>query len=161
MISVSSRGDVVLEEHSKELLYKMHCQRGAMAIDSVGAKRPLSECNINDVKLCAGLWRIQNKFEHNIQLVRGKEFVLLEKLNRTEKNKFEFYRAAVVGNNCYGRFLVPGNQGVVAKYETDKQTYWAYGPTIEQARAFLGIRLYDEYQDLIDSVVCRRKNKSK
>lgn len=27
----------------------------------------------------------------------------------------------------------------------------AYGQTIEQARAFLGIKMYDEYQDLIHS----------
>lgn len=155
MHSVSSHGLVVMNEHAKELLFRIHCERGALAYSSDGNTRPLKNCDINNVKLIAGLWRVQNKFEHKIQNVRGKEFVLLEKINRTEKNLFEFYRAAMVATNCYGRFFVGGAEQIVAKYETDKQTYWSYGNTIEQARAFLGIRLYDEYSDLIHSVACQ------
>lgn len=155
--SVSSRGDVVLNERAKSLLYKIHCDQGALAYSSDGKTRPLSECVINDVEFIGGLWRIQDKFEHEIQMVRGREFVLLEKLNRIEKNRFEFYRAAPVDRNCYGRFMISGFERIVAKYETDNQTYWAYGDTIEQVRAFLGIRLYDEFSDLIHSVACSKK----
>lgn len=157
MYSISSRGDVVMEEHAKELLFRIHCERGALAYSSDGKNRPLKDCDIRDVKYVSGMWRIQNKFEHPIQHVRDREFVLLEKINRTEKNMFEFYRARRVGQNCYGRFLVGGAEQIVAKYETDRQTYWSYGATIEQARAFLGIRLYDEYSDVIHSVACKNK----
>ena len=157
MPSLASRGDIVMNDHAKELLFRIHCERGELAYSCDGKTRPLKDCDILDVKFIAGLWRVQNKFEHNIQRVRDQEFVLLEKINRTEKNKFEFYRACRVGHNCYGRFVVGGMEQVVAKYETDKQTYWSYGNTIEQARAFLGIRLYDEYSDLIHAVACQNK----
>lgn len=161
MPSVSSHGLVAMNDSAKELLFRTDCRRGAMAIDSNGQTRPLSECNIYDVKFVAGLWRVQNKFEHKIQMVRGQEFVLLEKLNRVEKNLFEFYRAGVVGRNCYGRFLINGADLIVAKYETDDETFWSYGSTIEQARAFMGIRLYDKYQDLIHATACKNKTKTK
>lgn len=163
--SVSSRANVALNEQAKHLLYKMHCERGAIARDADGNTRPLAQCRICDVRFVADLWRIQNKFEHKIQFVRDKEFVLLEKINRTESNLFEFWRARMVGRNCYGRYFVGGDNlaepsehdYVIAKYETDNKTFFAYGPTITEARAFLGIRLYDEYQELIHSVACKNK----
>lgn len=157
MHSISSRGDVALNDSAKELLFRVHCQRGAMAIDAKGKERPLSECDINEVKFIAGLWRIQNKFDHKIQMVRGQKFVLLEKINRIEKNLFEFYRGAIVSQNCYGYFIIPGADNIVAKYETDDETFWAYGNTLEQARAFMGICLYDKYQDLIHATACKNK----
>ena len=159
--SVSSHGDVVLNDHAKQLLYKIHCGQGATAIDSDGKTRPLADCDINSVKYISGMWRVQNPFNYEIQVVRGEEFVLMEKLNRTEKNRFEFYRAQPIGKNCYGRFLVPKTTKIVAKYETDNHTYWSYGNSIEQARAFLGIRLYDEYQDLIHAHACKNKLRQK
>ena len=67
----------------------------------------------------------------------------------------------MVGLNCYGRFIVGGPEVIVAKYDTDRGTYWSYGPTLEQARAFLGIKLYDEYMDLIHSVACKNKLNTK
>lgn len=161
MISFSSRIDGVLNDHAKELLFRIHCKKGALAHDSDGKTRPLQECDVHDVKFVAGLWRIQNKFNHPIQVVRGEEFVLMDKINRTEKNLFEFYNARMVGQNCYGRFLVGGGDLIVAKYETDNETFWAYGKTIEQARAFLGIRLYDKYQDLIHAAACKNKINAK
>lgn len=160
-LQVSSVQKTVNGPAFKRLAYKIHCGQGAMAYDSDGGKRPLSECDINDVKFVGGLWRIQNKFEYKIQIVRGEEFVLGDRINRTEKNLFEFYNAQMVGKNCYGRFIVNGANWVVAKYKTDRDTYWAYGSTLEQARAFLGIRLYDEYRDLIHSVACKNENLEK
>lgn len=166
---VSSVQKTVTNPEFVRLAYKIDCAKGATAYGSAGIKRPLSECNIDDVNLVGGLWRIQNKFEHKIQFVRDKEFVLLEKINRTESNLFEFWRARMVGHNCYGRYFVGGDNlvepskhdYVIAKYETDNKTFFAYGPTITEARAFLGIRLYDEYQELIHSVACKNKNMQK
>lgn len=153
----------------KRLAYKIDCTKGAMVYGSAGVERPLSECNIDDVDFIGGMWRIQNKFEHKIQFVRDKEFVLMGRINRTESNLFEFWRARLVGRNCYGRYLVGGDNlaenseydCVVAKYDTDKETFWAYGNTISEARAFLGIALYDKYQDLIHAAACKNKNKQK
>lgn len=161
MYSISSHGMTVINDRARELLFRIHCKRGAVAYSSDGKTRPLSQCNVDDVKFIAGLWRVQDKFEHKIQLVRDRQFVLLEKLNRIEHNKFEFYRAALVARNCYGWYLVRGHEMIVAKYETDKQTYWGYGTTIERARAFLGIRMYDEYCELIHSVACKNQEKRK
>ena len=63
-------------------------------------------------------------------------------------------------NRSYGPFTMPGIPNVVAKYETDKKTYCAYGNGIEQARAFLGIKLYDECRDLIHGHLCRKSDKN-
>lgn len=166
---VSSVQKIVKSPEFKRLAYKIDCTKGAMAYGSAGVERPLSECNIDDVNLVGGLWRIQNKFEHKIQFVRDKEFVLMDRINRTESNLFEFWRARLVGRNCYGRYLVGGDNlaengeydCVVAKYDTDKETFWAYGNTISEARAFLGIALYDEYKDVIHSVACKNKIQQK
>ncbi len=140
---------------AKRVLYKAHCEQGEKAWDSAGKNYPLQDVDIDDVEYIAGAWRVQNKFDSPIQIVRGQEFVLGERINRMEKNLFEFYRARRVGRNCYGRFIINSVDTVVAKYDTDKETHWAYGRTIEEARAFLGIRLYDEYMDLIHSYACK------
>ena len=155
--SLSSHGDVAMNEHAKHLLYKIHCGRGAIARDCDGNTRPLSECDVNDVRFISDQWRIQNKFVHPIQIVRGKEFVLIEKLDRVEKTQFEFFRASPVCKNCYGRYTIGGLYQIVAKYETDDATYWAYGDTVADARAFLGIALYDKYQDAIHAIACKNK----
>ena len=161
MTNVSSHTQAVLESAAKKVLFKNHCTQGKMAIDRDGHEYPLSQFKPGDVEYIAGEWRVQAAFPHKIQMVRDQEYVLLQKLNREEKNRFEFYRAAPVGQNCYGRFLNPGIEHVVAKYETDKETFWAYGETLEQARAFLGIRLYDEYMDVIHAAACKEKSKGK
>ncbi len=104
----------------------------------------------NDVEFIGGLWRVQKKFPYKVVKVRDKEFVLVKKLPRVEKNKFEYYSAATVvwgGTGCSSNVNNP--DWIVAKYETPCGAYWAYGRTIEQARAFLGIELYDKHQDLI------------
>ena len=136
-------------------LYKSDAANGALAYRSNSSTVPLGFCSIEDVEFIGGLWRVQDKFPYEIQDVRGDHFVLLERLPRSERNHFEFYKAVRVGYNCYGPYLVPGASQIVAKYTTDKQTYWAYGKTVEQARAFLGIKLYDEYMDLIHRVACK------
>ncbi|MBQ8256244.1 MAG: hypothetical protein IJY99_04770 [Alphaproteobacteria bacterium] len=139
----------------KENAYYRACTNSAnhvMAYYPDGSKTPLSNIDVSRVEYIGGLWRVQVSFPYKIQHVRNRDFVLSERLPRQEKNHFEFYRAQMVGYNCYGPFLIPNASRIVAKYDTNRGTFWAYGDTIEQARAFLGIKLYEEYQDLIHSV---------
>lgn len=136
--------------------YNRDRRAGVLAYKSDGTTVPLESVKLSNVEFVAGLWRVQNPFPHKIQDVRGTKFVLTERLPHSEKNLFEFYRASMVSENCYGPFITSGATHVVAKYITDQGAYWSYGNTIEQARAFLGIRLYDEYMDLIHSVACRK-----
>ena len=128
---------------------------GVHAYKSDGTTVPLTSVKLSQVEFVAGLWRVQNPFPHKIQMVRDKQFVLVEKLPHVEKNLFEFYLAQSVYENCYGPLL--GAYYYVAKYTTDQGTYWSYGNTIEQARAFLGIKLYDEYMDLIHTNACKNQ----
>lgn len=125
------------------------------AFDHAGNKYLLGipGAEFNNVEYIGGLWRIQNKFPHEITNVRGRDFVLSDRLAYTEKTKFDFYSAYSVGQNCYGYFIGGEPDFIVAKYETEHGVFMAYGQTIEQARAFLGIKLYDKYQDLIHTVL--------
>lgn len=141
---------------AKHRAFNSAAASGKVAWDASGREYSLRGLNIDDVEFIAGVWRVQNKFDKQIQLVRGEELVLDERLNRTERNHFEFYRAHLVGLNCYGRFVLSSPGVIVAKYETDDETHWAYGKTLEQARAFLGIRLYDKYMDLIHATACKK-----
>ena len=104
----------------------------------------------NDVEFIGGLWRVQKKFPYKITQVRDRQFVLVEKLPRAEKNKFEYYTAAAAvwsGTGCSADVAKPN--WIVAKYETPRGTFMSYGQSIEQARAFLAISIHDEYQNLI------------
>lgn len=145
------------DDATKRRAFLVAATEGYLAWDSAGREYPLRNLTPDDVEYIGGAWRVQNKFEYPIQMVRGEEFVLGERLNRTERNHFEFYHARVVGTNCYGRFIIGGPEVIVAKYETDDETLWSYGGSIEQARAFLGISLYDKYMDLIHATACRKK----
>lgn len=145
---------------SKLRAFRAAAAEGYLAWDMQGREYLLRDLRPEDVEYIGGAWRVQNKFTEPIQVVRGHEFVLMDLIPRVEKNMFEFYRARMVGQNCYGRFVLPGVHCVVAKYETDTETHWAYGDTIERARAFLGIRLYDRYMDEIHSIACKNKQKS-
>lgn len=135
----------------KFLDYKRDCQANVLAHKSDGTTVPLSAVKLSNVKFIAGLWRVQNPFPYKIQSVQDKRFVLVEKLPYDEKSLFEFYRASGVAENFYGTFILPGNQ-IVAKCTTDRGIYWSCGDTIEQARAFLEIGLFDEHTDAIRSI---------
>lgn len=137
----------------------LNSQKKIMAYCSNGTTVPLVDVDVSHVEFIGGLWRVQDKFLCKIQMVRDVPFVLGERVPRNERNLFEFYRARCVCENCYGKFLAPGPEKIVAKYTTDNGTYWSYGDTVEQARAFLGIKLYDEYMELIHSVVCKNQPK--
>ena len=148
----------------KRALYNNALDNNAVAYTGFKETIPLGApgAEFNNVEFISGLWRVQKKFPYNITKVRDKEFVLVKKLPRIEKNKFEYYSASTVvwgGTGCSSNVNNP--DWIVAKYETPRGTYWAYGQTIEQARAFLGIELYDKHQDLIHENLCAAPRKQK
>ena len=145
---------------AKRVAYNRALDSGVVAYTGFKQTVPLGSpgAEFNDVELVAGLWRVQKKFPYEITNVRNRQFVLVEKLPRTEKNKFEYYRASAAvwcGTGCSADISHP--DWIVAKYETPRGTFMSYGQTIEQARAFLAISIYDEYQDLIHTAVFERQ----
>jgi hypothetical protein len=128
--------------------------RSDITLGKYGAK-------IEQVDCINGIWHIQNKFPHEITRVRDKDMVLIKKLNRIEDTKFEYWSAKLVGYNCFGPFISKDNtyDYIVAKYETDNGALWGYGKTLEAARAYLGLKLYDEYKEIIHQIACRNKLK--
>ena len=115
---------------------------------------------LENVDFVAGLWRVQKKFPYKITRVRDKNMVLMNKINHNENTKFEYWTAKQVDYNCYGPFVIDGNafDYIVSHCITDKGEFWGYGTTIESARAFLGLKIWDEYRDVIhDAVFCKTK----
>ena len=148
-------------EQEKRRLWNCAVVGDAYAIDENGKRYSLKTLPFTQVEFISGLWRVQRFFDKPIQLVRGKEFVLYEKINKHEKNLFEYYNAEIVANNCYGKYLFGEPDSVVAKYDTDNGPLWAYGATLEQARAFLGIALFDKHINLIHAAERKNFQKSK
>lgn len=118
---------------------------------------------LENVDFVAGFWRVQKKFPYKITRVRDKEVVLMNKLQHKESTNFKYYNAKLVGYNCYGPFISKGNNAdlIVARYDTDNGCLWGYGSTIESARAFLGLKLYDEYKNVIHAIACQNKLKKR
>lgn len=139
--------------------------KGEYAVDEKLNKIKLGEEGADhyNVDKVGGKWCIQKKFPHKITHVRDRDFILTKKLDRQENTLFEFYGAKIVGYNCYGPFVINSSKTdyVVAKYDTDKETYWGYGKTLEEARAFLGLKMYDEYKEVINAIACKNKLKNK
>lgn len=127
--------------------------RSAITLGKNGAK-------LEQVDRINGIWHIQKKFPYEITLVRKQDMVLMKKLDRVENTGFEFYTAKSVAYNCFGPFL--SSDYIVAKCETDEGPFWGYGKTMDDARAYLCLKLYGEYQDVILSIACRKmRNKNK
>ena len=136
----------------KRIAFELGVESGMVAYTGFQHYIPLGGpgAEFNDVEFIAGLWRVQKKFPYEITKVRNKEFVLGDKLPHQEHTHFEFYPATSVvwgGNGPSADVEHP--DWVVAKYETARGTYWSYGRNIAEARAYLGIELYDKHQDLI------------
>lgn len=136
----------------KRIAFELGVEDGMVAYTGFQEHIPLGGpgAEFKDVEYIAGLWRVQKKFPYKITDVRDRQFVLVKKLPRMEKNKFEYYTAAGAvwsGTGCSADVAHP--DWIVAKCKTPRGTYWAYGQTIEQARAFLAISIYDKHQDLI------------
>lgn len=126
----------------------------AITLGEKGAK-------LENVDFVAGLWRVQKRFPHKITRVRDKDVVLMNKLHHKESTNFEYWTAKQVDYNCYGPFILQGSDTdlIVARYDTDNGYLWGYGSTIESARAFLGLKLYDEYKNVIHAIACQNKLK--
>ena len=154
-------------KHTKEksIALRKACDNNEYAVGSDGTQKLVKNFNHKMDKLAfvAGLWRIQDDFPYEITRIRDKDMVLTKKIDHQETTLFDFYRGKEVRYNCYGPFVIKDDKYdyVVAKYVTDKQTYWAYGKTIEQARAFMGIKMYDEYKDVINTIACKNKIQGK
>lgn len=131
--------------------YDTDCKNRVGAHLDNGTRMLLSSVARSDVRFVSGLWRVQNQaHKYNVIDVRDKRFILGDRINHNEKNLFEYYHAALYVENCYG-VLKPQYSYIVAKYNTDNGPMWSYGLTIEQARAFLGIALFDKHIDMIHS----------
>ena len=107
---------------------------------------------------------IVRQHRHNvisILIIVLTDIVLIKKLDRVENTLFDFYSAKMVNYNCYGPFVIDYERPdyIVAQYETDRGTYLGYGRTIEAARAYLGLKLYDEYKEVINAIACKNKIK--
>lgn len=144
--------------HEKMAAYHVACAKGLCAVRSDGRQIPVSQLKPTQIEFIGGLWRVQDETEYKIQQIRDKRLILGPRLNRTEHTLFEFYQAMQPTFNCYG-LLDMGFDMVVAKYTTSSGTFWGYGHTIEQARAFLGIKLYDQHQGLINDVLNKQHTK--
>ena len=141
--------------------YDTDSENGIYAYASNGNRVPLSKIGRGGVRFIAGAWRVQNvRGGLNVQVVRDKKFILGEILNIHEKNKFEYYRAAEYYENCYG-VMEPVYSYVVAKYDTDNGPIWGYGTSVEQARAFLGIALFDANIRIIHAASRSKLDKQK
>lgn len=131
------------------------------AYKSDGACVPLRGLHLRDVEHVGGLWRVQDKFPYEIENVRKKDFVIGKKLPHVERTLFDFYEAYLVCENCYGKYMATKPDYIVAKYVTNRGIFGAYGKTIEDARAYLGIKLYDEFQDIIHNAINSQNQKTK
>ena len=135
------------------------------AITANGRKITLGDrgAKLENVDMVAGLWRVQKKFPYKITRVRDKEMVLIKKLNHNENTKFEYWLAKLVGYNCYGPFVIEGNSTdyIVSHCVTDQGEFWGYGTTIESARAFLGLKMWDELREIIHAAVFNGASQSK
>lgn len=138
--------------------FQYDAANGAFAHKSDGTTVPLRDVLPSMVEFVGGLWRIQNDFPYRIDRIRDRDMVLVKKLPHQERMPFEYYSAVAVGYNCYGPFISGNPDIIVARYATDDGVYWGYGATIEQARAFLGIKLFDQYMDLIHAHACKKNN---
>ena len=135
----------------------------AKAVTANGRKITLGKrgAKLENVDKVAGLWRIQTKFPHKITRVRDKDVVLIKKSKQKDSTNFKYWEAKVVGYNCHGPFIFSGEKPdlIVARYDTDDGPLWGYGATIEAARAFLGLKIWDKYKDVIHAAVRGKKTK--
>ena len=127
---------------------------GAIAYKRNGKPIPLGThgAEFNNVELFDDRWCVQEVLKQKTIISRDNlEFVIYEKLPRQEHTNFEFFRAGLVQNDWYGK-TVEKDSYIFAKKDTNKGTFWAYGKTIADARAFLTAKLYDVYQEIIEQV---------
>ncbi len=136
--------------------YDLACtQNGVYAVDVNLKKIPLNKVSVKKLAFVGGFWRVQKHFPYEITRVRDKDMVIMDRIKYRDKTEFEYYNAKDVGYNCYGPFTINGNTSdyVVSKSVTNKGVCWGYGKSIESARAFLGLKLLDEYMDVVKAAM--------
>ena len=133
---------------------------------SFGSTIPLGGegAKFNDIEHVGGLWRKQCAFEHDTIIVQDKEFVLLNKLERQEHTGFEFYNAASVTWNAMGKQCAFRPSYIIAKRETNRGVFYAYGcyitegkNALSKARSHLACKLFDVFQDVFEAEMCPQK----
>ena len=142
--------------------YDIACtQNGIYAVDANLRKIPLNKVSVNRLAFVGGFWRVQNHFPYEITRVRDRDMVIMDRIKYRDKTEFEYYNAKSVGYNCYGPFMTNGKTSdyIVSKSMTNKGVCWGYGKTIESARAFLGLKLLDEYMDVVKSAMNQNTRK--
>lgn len=142
----------------KLLQYIEDCTAGVMAHCADGKAIPLDSIHYDKVEYISGAWRVQRCFPYYIQTVRNREFVLGDRLSAEELKQFEikffkYYRAALVTEGAYGYFKTDYDY-IVANCGK----YWSYGTGVTQARAFLAVKVLDEYTKNIYSAYSNIKN---
>lgn len=141
----------VYEQH-----YAAYCkavQNNEFAVDQDLSKIPLQNLKYNQVEFIAGFWRVQKPHNYKIQTVRDKVMIIHEKMDHKESTDFTFYRASEFTWNCYQ--ILPTTKYIAAELFGE----WGYGKTIEDARAFLGIKMYTKHQKLIHEMERRTLSK--
>ena len=94
-------------------------------------------------------------------------FVLLKKLDRKEHTNFVYYNAASVDWGAYGLSSNFEPDFIIAKYETNRGTFYSYRCTITDkdalanARAHLAGKVLEVYQDVIDAEIRKSKEQEK
>ncbi len=106
---------------------------------SNGEKKRLADIDMNDVEFIGGLWRVQDKFEHPITMVRGTEFVLGDAIKSKKPGVIQ-YSAARIWINCYGRNNELSFDYTVLNY----RDYWAYGRKFNEVYAELAEKVFAE-----------------
>lgn len=142
--------------------YDLACaQDGVYAVDANLRKIPLNKVSVKKLAFVGGFWRVQEHFPYEITRVRDKDMVIMDRIKYRDKTEFEYYNAKSVGYNCYGPFMTNGNTSdyVVSKSVTNKGVCWGYGKSIESARAFLGLKLFDEYMDVVKAAMNQNTRK--
>jgi len=116
----------------------------------------------NNVDLLGGLWRVQQPFDsrgYEVVDIRGKQFVLLKKLDRQERTNFDFYDAASVSWGAFGQCSSFSPDYVIAKYDTNRDVFYSYrckitdAYALENARAHLAGKVLEAYQDLVENEI--------
>ena len=93
-LAIDNNGCKPLYENieEKRIAFELGVEDGMNAYTGFKEYIPLGGpgAEFNDVEFISGLWRVQKKFPYKITQVRDRQFVLVKKLPRAEKNKFEY-----------------------------------------------------------------------
>ena len=153
----------------KRIAFELGVEDGMVAYTGFQEYIPLGGpgAEINDVEFIGGRWRVQNKEHYDTINIQGKDFVLGDKLNHIEHTDFKFYdefydAKSTIWGGC-GQFCSDKSNYVVAKYETGRGTFYAYGCKLSNKDAFatacahIAGQVYMAYKPWIDADLKEKK----